>query len=111
MSDELTTRVRRVLSGRRAIGEKAMFGGVCFLLHGNMLCGTTKGRLMVRVGAAQEKAALARKGARPMDFTGRPLKGFLWVDEDGYRGAGLGRWIALAERHVATLPAKKAKKK
>lgn len=87
-----------------------MFGGVCFLLRGNMLCGTSKGRLMVRVGKEQDAAALSRSGARPMNFTGRVMKGFVWVDPKGYAGAALGRWIALAENYVGTLPSKKGKK-
>jgi TfoX/Sxy family transcriptional regulator of competence genes len=108
MDDELTLRVRAALKGRRAVSEKRMFGGVCFLLRGNMLCGTSKGRLMVRVGAEQHVAALARRGARPMNFTGKAMKGFVWVNEKGYAGAGLRRWIVMAERYVGKLPAKKS---
>ncbi|MFY9316386.1 MAG: TfoX/Sxy family protein [Burkholderiales bacterium] len=107
--DALAARVRRALSGRRQIAEKRMFGGVCFLLRGNMLCGTSKGRLMVRVGNEQHAAALARKGARPMNFTGKAMKGFVWVGEKGHAGAGLRHWIALAERYVGKLPSKKRK--
>jgi len=106
MDDELTLRVRAALKGRRAVSEKRMFGGVCFLLRGNMLCGTSKGRLMVRVGNEQHSAALARKGARPMNFTGKAMKGFVWVGKSGYAGAGLRRWIALAARYVGRLPAR-----
>jgi hypothetical protein len=105
--DALTQRVRTALKGREAVAEKRMFGGVCFLLRGNMLCGTSRGRLMVRVGAAQHAAALARKAARPMDFTGKVMQGFVWVGDEGYAGAGLRRWIAMAERYVGKLPAKR----
>ena len=87
-----------------------MFGGTCFLLRGNMLCGTSKGRLMVRVGKEQHAAALARTGARPMNFTGKSLKGFVWVGAKGYAGARLKRWIAMGERYVGKLPAKKGKR-
>jgi hypothetical protein len=106
VSEALAERVRHQLKGRRTISEKRMFGGVCFLLRGNMLCGTSKGRLMVRVGEAQDRKALARRGARPMNFTGRAMKGFVWVDPEGYAGAALGRWIALAEKYVGKLPPK-----
>ena len=105
----LAARLRFALKGRRTVTEKRMFGGVCFLLRGNMLCGTSKGRLMVRVGKDQHRAALARPGVRPMDFTGRPLKGFVWVGAKGYAGTGLRRWIAMAERYVGKLPAKREK--
>jgi len=106
MSEALAERIRGHLKGRRNVSEKRMFGGVCFLLRGNMLCGTSKGRLMVRVGEAQDATALARPGARPMNFTGRVMKGFVWVDSKGYAGAALGRWIALAEKYVGKLPPK-----
>ena len=109
MDDFLEQRVRKALRGRRGFGERRMFGGVRFLLRGNMLCGTSKERLMVRVGKDQHRAALARPGARPMDFTGRSLEGFVWVGAMGYAGTGLRRWIAMAERYVGKLPAKKGK--
>ena len=57
-----------------------MFGGLCFLLRGNMLCGTGKADFMFRVGKDQDAAALKRAGARPMDITGRVMKGFVWVE-------------------------------
>lgn len=82
-----------------------MFGGVCFLLRGNMLCGTAASRFMFRVGKAQDAEALARPGARPMDFTGRRMAGFVWVEPDCDARA-LKRWIAMAERYVRALPAK-----
>ena len=110
MSEELADRIRRRLKGRRTVSEKRMFGGVCFLLRGNMLCGTSKGRLMVRVGKEQDTAALARPGARPMNFTGKAMKGFVWVDARSFAGASLGRWIALAENYVGALPRKKERK-
>ena len=110
MSEELADRIRRHLKGRRTVSEKRMFGGVCFLLRGNMLCGTGKGRLMVRVGKEQDAVALARAGARPMDFTGRVMKGFVWVNAEGCVGARIGRWIALAENYVGALPPKKEKR-
>ncbi len=86
-----------------------MFGGVCFLLRGNMLCGTGKTDFMFRVGKEQDAAALARKGARPMDITGKVMKGFVWVDPGQCDGRALARWIAMAEGYVGKLPAKKGK--
>ena len=106
MNDALAGRLRKALSGRKGISEKRMFGGVCFLLRGNMLCGTGKTDFMFRVGKEQDGAALARKGARPMDFTGEVMKGFIWVDPKACDARGLKGWIALAEDYVGKLPAK-----
>ena len=103
----LAGRLRKALSGRRSLAEKRMFGGVCFLLKGNMLCGVGDGRFMFRVGKDQDAAALERPGAAPMDFTGRPMKGFVWVDPAQCDARRLRGWIAMAERYVGALPAKK----
>ena len=102
----LAARLQRALGRRRGVGEKSMFGGVCFLLRGNMLCGTAKQGFMFRVGQAQYAEALARRGARAMDFTGRPMQGFVWVDPAACDSRALKRWLALAERYVGELPAK-----
>ena len=105
-NDALATRLRSALTHRKAVTEKKMFGGVCFLLSGNMLCGTGKTDFMFRVGKEQDAEALSRKGARPMDFTGKVMKGFIWVDPACCDGRALRRWIALAEDYVGKLPAK-----
>lgn len=102
----LARRLRRVLKPRRGLSEKAMFGGICFLDRGNMLCGTAKQGFMFRIGKDQDAAALARPGARPMDFTGRPMAGFVWVDPAACDARALRRWVALAEGYVAALPAR-----
>lgn len=76
------------------------------MLRGNMLAGVEVGRYMFRVGQALEAEALARPGARPMDITGRPMRGFVWVDADAAIEAGLQDWLAFAERYVGTLAPK-----
>ncbi len=86
-----------------------MFGGACFLLRGNMLCGTGKEMFMFRVGKAQDAAALARPGAKPMDITGRVMQGFIWVDPASCDARALKRWIAMAQVYVGKLPAKEKK--
>jgi len=106
---ELAGRIRRALGQRSDIAEKSMFGGICFLHCGNMLCGTAKQGFMFRVGKDQNDAALQRRGARPMDFTGRPMAGFVWVDPASCDAQALKRWIALSERYVAGLPPKKVR--
>ena len=109
MNEALAIRVRAALKSRRGITEKKMFGGLCFLLRGNMLCGTGKDAFMFRVGKEQDAAALKRPGARPMDITGRVMKGFVWVDPATCDARRLKAWVAMAERYVGALPAKKGK--
>ena len=105
----LLKRVRTALSGSRGITEKRMFGGSCFMLRGNMSCGVTNTGvdLMVRVGPDAHAETLGRKHARPMDITGRPMKGFVFVDPAGTRTtAQVARWIELGVGFARTLPAK-----
>lgn len=83
-----------------------MFGGTCFLLRGNMLGGTSKNRFMFRVGKDQDAEARSRKGASAMDFTGRAMAGFVFVDPASCDARALRRWVELAENYVGTLPAK-----
>lgn len=101
----LVERMRAPLAGRRDITEKAMFGGVCFMLRGNMLCASGSGGFMFRVGTEQEAEALARPGVRRVEMGGRQFRGFVWVDPKRCRD--LPGWIALAEKHVGALPPKK----
>lgn len=102
----LAARLRKAFDGRRDIQEKKMFGGYCWMLNGNMLCGVEVGRYMFRIGAEAESDALAKEGVRPMDITGRPMRGFVWVDASAADRGRLGQWIALAESFVSTLPPK-----
>ena len=107
--DEKTAeRVRGVLSRRVDVVEKKMFGGLCFMVNGSMCCGLTSAAFMVRVGRDRYEEALAQPHARPMDFTGRPLAGIVYVDPAGYRtDAALTKWVLRGLDYVSTLPAKK----
>jgi hypothetical protein len=98
--------MRTALQARNGIVEKKMFGGSCWTLNGNMLCGVEVGRCMFRVGKDLEREALARPGARPMDITGKPMRGFVWVSADAADGEELEQWIVLADRYVGALPPK-----
>lgn len=98
--------MREALKARRGIHEKKMFGGYCWMLRGNMLCGVEVGRYMFRVGKGQQAQALARPGARAMDITGKPMGGFVWVEADAALDAGLSSWIDFAARYVGGLPPK-----
>jgi TfoX/Sxy family transcriptional regulator of competence genes len=103
----LAARVRIRLEDRPGYGEKKMFGGLCFLLNGNMSCGISGDRLMARVGPEAWEEALSEPGAREMDFTGRSLKGFVYVDEDVLRDdAVLDRWVDRAAGFAGALPPK-----
>ena len=116
--EKAAERVRKALAGRRGVTEKKMFGGMAFMLNGAMCCGVLKDDLVVRVGAARNAGALAQPHARPMDFTGRPMAGFVYVAPAGYQsGAALDKWIGWGAEHAAIAaaakkrPAKKTAKK
>jgi hypothetical protein len=86
-----------------------MFGGVCFTLHGNMVCGVVKDDLMVRVGPAAHAAALARPHAREMDFTGKPMRGYVFVGSAGLaEDDDLRAWIDAGRAFVGRMPPKQA---
>ncbi len=109
-SEALADRIRQILGPRPDVSEKKMFGGVAFLLDGKMFCGIVKEDLMVRVGPDCHAEAIARPHARPMDFTGRPMVGYVFVAPPGCRSEKAVRpWVELALAHVATLPDKKKK--
>ncbi len=103
----LAERMRLALSKRTGIEERKMFGGFCWMLNGNMLCGVEVGRYMFRVGKGLEAEALSRPGAATMDITGRPMQGFVWVRANKAEGKDLESWIELATRYVGKIPPKK----
>ena len=103
----LAERLRELLAGRRDVTERKMFGGLAFLCRGHMFVGITDDVLMVRVGPGAHAAALARPHARPMDFTGRPMKGYVYVDAEGIReDAELAAWVDAGLELVESLPGK-----
>jgi TfoX/Sxy family transcriptional regulator of competence genes len=100
----LADRIRRAVRPRADVTEKKMFGGLAFLLHGRMFCGILKRDLMVRVGPDGYKAALAEAHVRPMDFTGRPMNGYVFVGPGGSRTEkAIKKWVDRATAFVATL--------
>ena len=108
----LAERVRRVLRARRGVTERRMFGGLTFLVRGHMCCGVVGDDLVIRVGPEHYKVALSRPHARPMDFTGRPLKGFVYVGPNGHRtDQALARWVRLAAEFASSLPSKQAQRR
>lgn len=106
-SEELASRVRTVAKVRPTVTEKKMFGGVAFMLNGNMFCGVSQDALMARVGSEQYVAALAKAHVRVMDFTGRVMKGYVYVDPAGMAtDEELRYWVELCAEYVLTLPPK-----
>ncbi|MEM7481479.1 MAG: TfoX/Sxy family protein [Acidobacteriota bacterium] len=87
--------------------EKKMFGGLAFIVGGHMCVGVNADTLMVRVGPERYEDFLAEPHARQMDFTGRPLRGYLYVEPEGYAAdEDLANWVRRCERFVTTLPPK-----
>ncbi len=108
--EQLVERIRHLVGDELGYGEKKMFGGVCFLLHGNMVAGVTNDDLMLRVGPDAWADALARPEAREMDFTGRSMKGYVYVAPAGLtEDADLQAWLDRALAFVGSLPPKEPK--
>jgi len=111
LDEDLADRMRVVLAGTGAVREVRMFGGLCFMLNGNMVAGTSRRGLLVRVGKDRHAQALARPGARPMEMSGRPMEGYVFIDPPPPDERGLRDWLELAVTFVNTLPPKLPKPK
>jgi TfoX/Sxy family transcriptional regulator of competence genes len=106
-SESLATRIRQMLKGRRGFTEKKMFGGVGFMLHGNMCVGIWQTSLIVRLGPDQAETALKEPNVVEFDITGRPMKGWIMVEADGIEtDEQLDGWIERAVEFVEALPKK-----
>lgn len=103
----LVERVRKLLCNRNGFSERRMFGGVCFMIHGNMCAGTWKGSLIVRLDRKDHEKTLAEPHTRPADMTGRVMKGWAVVEPDGIESDDdLGVWVAKAAGYAESLPPK-----
>jgi hypothetical protein len=108
--EALADRVRRVLGPDEAIEERKMFGGIAFMRGGKMFCGIVNDELMVRVGPDHYAESLKKPHVRPMDFTGTPMKGYVFVAPAGSKtDAAVRPWVELGDAFTATVPAKKKK--
>lgn len=111
-NEHLAERIRRALAGRHDVEEKKMFGGICFLIKGKMAAGIVKDDLMVRAVDGKYQAALTKPHCREMDFTGKPLKGFLYVGAEGVDSdRDLEEWLQLGIEFVESAPGKPKKMK
>lgn len=103
----LAERLRDIYSNRGDVVERKMFGGLAFMVSGHMSCGVVGESLMVRVGAERYERALAQPFAREMDFTGRPLGGFVYVSPEGFESdKGLAAWVDRSLEFVTSLEPK-----
>jgi hypothetical protein len=112
--ETLARRVRKHFDGRRDFVEKHMFGGVCFMIRGRMCCGIIDSSLMVRLDPDDADRVADQPHVRPMDFTGKPMRGYLFVDAEGIATPRmLKQWVDRCVAQVEAMPVKKptAKKK
>jgi len=102
----LAERIRGLLGDVPAVNERKMFGGLSFMVQGNYACGVAD-TLVVRVGAENHDQAIAEPFTRIMDFTGRPMKGWIYVDPPGYQDdVDLAHWVRLGVEYARSLPPK-----
>ena len=86
--------------------QKKMFGGTCNLINGNMMCGVYKDYLILRLGEDHGEKALSRPHTRPFDMTGRPMKGWVMVEQEGLSDAALEQWLSQSREFAESLPPK-----
>ncbi|QDV16807.1 hypothetical protein Pan153_14390 [Gimesia panareensis] len=105
--EELADRVHQLLHRRAGYSQRKMFGGICYLLHGNMCCGVTGTNLMLRLGEKKVPLALQEPFTHEMDFTGKVMKSMIYVIAEGTQNdEDLKDWIDQAVKFTRTLPAK-----
>ena len=106
----LAERIREQFQDRNDVEEKKMFGGLCFMISNHMCCGIVKDTLMLRVGPDNYETCLARKHASEMDFTGRTMKGMVYIAPEGFDSdKDLDEWLNTGTFFVESLPPKKPK--
>lgn len=106
-SEELAERVREAIEDRPGVMERKMFGGIAWMVNGNMACGIIGEDLMIRLDRDDAEAALTEEHVGPMEFTGRPMRGFVVVEAAGVeKGSDLGRWVDAGADFAESLPSK-----
>ena len=104
--ENLADRVRDLLPPGDVVTERHMFGGLTFMLGGHMFCGVVRDTLMARLGPDAADSALDQPHVRPMDFTGRPMKGMVFIEPEGLQGPALAGWVSAAMAYARALPPK-----
>ncbi len=114
-SEKLSDRIREAIAHLPKVDERLMFGGVCYMLNGKMCVGVVKDEMMCRIGPEAYEAALEKRGCREMVFTGKPMKGYVYVSADGMKTKKeFDYWIDLCvkfNKHAKASKSKKSKKK
>ena len=106
--EALVARIRPLLKRRKGYSEKKMFGGVCFMIHGNMCVGPWKGSLIVRLDKQKHDETQSEPYVRPMDITGKVMRGWALVEPAGIKSDDdLKAWVRRAAKFAASLPPKK----
>jgi len=106
-NEEIDARIRKMVTGWKNAEAKKMFGGVCHLLNGNMVCGVYKDYLILRLGQKAAAQALKQSHTRPFDITGKPMTGWVMVEDKGFKtDDSLKSWLNKAKTFVKTLPPK-----
>jgi len=107
-NQKLLERIRGILSKRTDVVEKKMFGGVAFMVRGNMACGPHDNKLLVRIGDEAAASAMSEPHVKPMMFTGRAMKSFATIEAPGIKtDEQLRRWVEMAAAYAASLAAKR----
>jgi TfoX/Sxy family transcriptional regulator of competence genes len=105
-NESLATRIRAELAGQPSVEEKKMFGGLTFMVGGQMCCGVIKDDLVVRIDPEQFDELVAQPHVRPFDFSGRPMQGIVYVNEQGLSSSeALGTWVHRGLAFIAAHPA------
>jgi len=105
--EKLADRIRAQLADQTGLTEKKMFGGIGFMVRGNLACGVIGAEMCVRVGPQADAQALAQPGARPFDFSGRPMEGWIYVAAQGFKAeADLQAWVRHGLDFALSLPPK-----
>ena len=105
--EALADRIRELLAARADVSERKMFGGIAFMVAGNMACGVLGEDLIVRLGDEESENALAEDGVRPFDFTGKPMRSIIYVSpERTSNDAGLADWVEMGADFATSLPPK-----
>jgi TfoX/Sxy family transcriptional regulator of competence genes len=104
--ENLDIKISKIVSSWKNTSQKKMFGGVCYLMNGNMLGGVYKNFLIIRLGMEHQPEIFKQPFVKPFDISGKPMKGWVMVEPKGYENTKLSTWLEKAHAFVATLPQK-----